>query len=169
MRTECSCYSTLRGLYYDQGCSTSGCFMSIQSNPKYHFDKLLVAKQANFFSLIVLSGRWMVASRDWFLPVNINTILWIMSIALSGPRRFISGDATIILLVSDQRLWLDWIGNQPTHCSFMPWSEAVVQLQTQMQQVGYPLDWLHLGLKLYNSIASQQEAAMGGLIPYPIQ
>ncbi len=30
-------------------------------------------------------------------------------------------------------------------------------------------DLLHLGLQLYNSFASQHEAAMGGLIPYPIQ
>ncbi len=29
-----------------------------------------------------------------------------------------------------ERLLLDWIGNQPTRCIFMPWSEAVVQLQT---------------------------------------
>ncbi len=27
-----------------------------------------------------------------------------------------------------ERLLLDWIGNQPTRCRFMPWSEAVVQV-----------------------------------------
>ncbi len=31
---------------------------------------------------------------------------------------------------------LDWVENQPTRCSFMLWSEAVVQLQTQVQHVG---------------------------------
>ena len=50
----------------------------------------------------------------------------------------------------------------------MLWSEAGVQLQTQVQQVGYP-DLLHLGLQLHNSFDSQYEAATGGLIPYPIQ
>ncbi len=34
-----------------------------------------------------------------------------------------------------ERLLLDWVGNQPTRCSFMPWSEAVVQMQTQLQQI----------------------------------
>ncbi len=38
---------------------------------------------------------------------------------------------------SDVRVLLDWIGNQPTRCSFMPWSKAVAQLQTHVQWVGY--------------------------------
>ncbi len=45
-----------------------------------------------------------------------------------------------VISKNSQRLLLDWIGNQPTLCSFMPWSEAVEQLQTQVQQVGYPLE-----------------------------
>ncbi len=37
------------------------------------------------------------------------------------------------------RLLLDWIEKQPTSCSFIAWSKAYVQLQTHMQEVGYPL------------------------------
>ncbi len=39
-----------------------------------------------------------------------------------------------------QRLLLDLIGNKPTHHSFMLSSEAVVQLQTQVQQLSNPLE-----------------------------
>ena len=74
-------------------------------------------------------------------------------------------------LNSCQRPLLDWIGNLPTRCSYMPQSEAVVQLQIQVPQISYPLlkgitDLLHLALQLYNSFASRHEAATGGLIPY---
>ena len=35
---------------------------------------------------------------------------------------------------------LDWVGNQPTRCRFMPQSEAVEQLHTKVPQVSYPLE-----------------------------
>ncbi len=37
---------------------------------------------------------------------------------------------TFVAHMPKQRPSLEWIGNQPTHCSLMPESEAAVQLHT---------------------------------------
>ena len=58
------------------------------------------------------------------------------------------------------------MGNQPTHQG--PFIIRLLLYRIPSEVYGIT-DLLHLGLQLYNSFASRNEAATGGLIPYLIQ